>query len=332
MNTSGNNSVAIVVIGRNEGTRLEYCFQSVLRETKAVVYVDSDSSDDSVAIAHRFGVAVIELDRASPFSAGRARNEGFYYLVQSLQNIKYVQFIDGDCELQPGWLKSACRYLDSNSSCAVIAGRLKEKFPEKSIYNRLCDHEWDTPIGEVNACGGIFVVRSRSFNEVGGFNPAVIAGEEPELCYRLRKEGWKIHRIEQLMALHDADMTSFSQWWRRSIRSGFAYAQAAYLHRESTENYRLKECLRIWLWALVIPLSIVLLMSWLSVWYVFGISVYIIHFLRSYRLNRKYTDHINSAFLYSYFSLLDKFPQLIGQIKFILHSILKKKTSLIEYK
>ncbi len=56
---------------------------------------------------------------------------------------------------------------------------------------------------------------------MGGFDPTAAAGEEPELCQRLRKAGWSIWRVDAEMTRHDLGMTRFRQWWRRQYRSGY---------------------------------------------------------------------------------------------------------------
>ena len=217
-------SVGLIAIGRNEGERLKRCLQSVPNHV-AVVYVDSASNDDSVIFAKSTNAAVVELDMTVPFSAARARNEGLNALRQSDPDIEYVQFIDGDCELESEWLTAAAAFLTSNASVAAVCGRRRERYPDASFYNRMCDDEWNTPVGQANACGGDAMVRVNAFAEVGGYDPAIIAGEEPELCQRLRAAGWKIWRLDESMTIHDADMHRFGQWWKRAIRSGFGYAQ-----------------------------------------------------------------------------------------------------------
>jgi hypothetical protein len=47
---------------------------------------------------------------------------------------------------------------------------------------------------------------------------------------RLRAAGWRVCRLDAEMAWHDAAMTRFGQWWRRTLRSGYAFAQGAALH------------------------------------------------------------------------------------------------------
>ncbi|NES24118.1 MAG: glycosyltransferase family 2 protein, partial [Symploca sp. SIO3E6] len=186
---TNNKQVGLVVIGRNEGERLRQCLLSVTGKVAHIVYVDSGSTDGSVEMARSLGVEVVPLDLSIPFTAARARNEGFAHLLQSYPEIEFVQFVDGDCEIVEGWLVHAQQELESQPEVAVVCGRRRERFPEETIYNKLCDIEWDTPVGEAKACGGDSMMRTKAFQQVEGFNPTLIAGEEPELCVRLRTQG-----------------------------------------------------------------------------------------------------------------------------------------------
>ncbi|CAN5904326.1 hypothetical protein BH23PLA1_BH23PLA1_00050 [soil metagenome] len=212
--------LGLVIIGRNEGDRLRRCLESVAGRV-LLVYVDSGSTDDSVELARTLGAEVVELDRSRPFSAARARNTGFDRLRDLVPGLRYVQFVDGDCEIIEGWIERAVEVLEARPEVAVVCGRRRERFPDQSIYNRLADIEWDTPIGEADSCGGDALMRAEAFEAVGGFDPSVPAGEEPELCRRLRLAGGKVLRIEAEMTRHDIATTRFRQWWRRQFRSGY---------------------------------------------------------------------------------------------------------------
>ena len=180
-----------------------------------VVYVDSGSSDDSVAMSRTLGVTAIELDMSVPFTAARARNAGFEALLKAKPQTNYVFFVDGDCEVASGWLQAAVEFLDSRRDVAVVWGRRRERFPEKSVYNLLCDIEWqDLPVGETSICGGDAVIRVEAFRGVDGYRPDLICGEEPELCVRLRQAGWRIWRLNRDMTRHDAALYHFGQWWK----------------------------------------------------------------------------------------------------------------------
>jgi len=145
------------------------------------------------------GADVVALDMDLPFTAARARNAGVDALMAMPTPPDFVQFIDGDCELQPGWIETALAFLQKNPEAAVACGRRRERFPEASVYNRLIDLEWDTPVGQASACGGDALMRADAVQQAGGFNPNLIAGEEPELCVRLRAAGWQIWRLDAEM-------------------------------------------------------------------------------------------------------------------------------------
>lgn len=195
--STGNDAVAIVAIGRNEGARLERCLASLSGAQAGIVYVDSGSSDGSVAMARSRGVETVELDAASPFSAARARNAGYAALKQGGTLPAYVQFIDGDCSLQPGWIEAARKALEEDPRLGVVTGWRSEIHRERSVYNAMCDFEWRRPAGDILTCGGDMMVRSAAFESAGGFNEAVIAAEDDEFCVRIRKAGWKIRRLDR---------------------------------------------------------------------------------------------------------------------------------------
>lgn len=325
--------IGAVVIGRNEGNRLKACLLSLIDQVTVTVYVDSGSTDGSVALARSLSVYVVELDLLIPFTAARARNAGFEYLLQIQPNIEFVQFVDGDCRVRPEWLKLAACELIVPSNVVVVCGRRREEFPSNSIYNRLCDLEWDTPLGEVKACGGDAMMRVSAFKQVGGYNPNLIAGEEPELCVRLREGGGKVLRINAEMTLHDAQITHFSQWWKRSLRAGHAYAEGAWLHGGSHERHWMKESQSIWLWGLLLPLAAtvtVQLTSGLSI--IFLCIAYTTLMYRVYKNTQQRGFESEDVLLYTLFCVLGKLPQVQGQIKFHISRLLRRQRTLVEYK
>jgi glycosyltransferase involved in cell wall biosynthesis len=329
-----NTVTGVVVIGRNEGERFSNCINSLEEFRGAKVYVDSGSTDSSVQLAKKAGYQVVELDMSRPFTAGRARNEGFTRLLELSPNLDYVQFVDGDCIVSDGWLSPAQGYLDESNKAAIVCGRRKEIDPQASIYSQLCDIEWDTPIGTVLSCGGDFMVRVEAFKSVEGFNSSVIAGEEPELCFRLRQKQWLIERVDLDMTYHDADMHRFSQYWNRAKRSGHAYAQGVAMHGCSVERFQVRETLSIVLWALIVPLVIVigsLLLGALAWW---GLLVYPLMWIKIYHFRRVLSPQISPRIvrLYACLILVGKFAQLTGMITFLKMWISQSQFKIIEYK
>lgn len=248
--------LGVVAIGRNEGARLRGCLDSLHAVGAPLVYVDSGSTDDSVAFAEAFGARVARLDPALGFTAGKARNLGFATLMDGGAPPEFIQFIDGDCEIASGWIDAALARLRDDPGLAAVAGRRRERAPKASIFNRLCDMEWNTPIGPAEAVGGDAVYRTAAFRAADGFDPALIAGEEPELCLRLRRAGWRIERLDHDMALHDAAMTRWGQWRRRTMRGGWATEEGFSMHGGGPERYRRRERRSLWLWGAAVPAAV----------------------------------------------------------------------------
>lgn len=299
-------SLGLVVIARNEGDRLRRCLESS-RGQAQVVYVDSGSTDGSVALARSLGAEVVELDLSRPFTAARARNEGFARLIALRPALDYVQFVDGDCELVEGWLERAVAHMAQHPRAAAVCGRRRERYPEATIYNHLCDIEWDTPIGLATACGGDALMRVIPFGEVGGFDAGLIAGEEPDLCFRLRQRGWEIWRIEAEMTLHDAAMTRLGQWWKRNVRSGHAFAEALQRHGGAAEPVARRQVISNLLWSLPPAWPL-----WPVLWW---------------RVYRRRPDAAYAAFI-----VLGKLPHLEGHLKFWLARARGQQRRIIEYK
>lgn len=318
--------IGVVIIGRNEGQRLLDCIQSALTTVDHIIYVDSGSTDGSLDAAKALGAQTVSLDMSIPFTAARARNAG-YRRLQEISAPELVQFVDGDCEIVDGWIEAAAAFLDTTPDAAAACGRRREKFPEQTIYNKLCDREWDTPIGEALACGGDVLMRKSAFDEVGGYRDSLIAGEEPELCVRLRAAGWRIYRLDAEMTRHDIAMSALGQWLKRANRGGHAYAEVSHLHRGKPERIWARETLRALGWSLLAPIAV---LAGLLI-HPIGLALLLAYPLQAARIalrsgGRK-VDWAGGAL-----SVIGKFAEAQGILKYHFNHLLGKKTALIEYK
>ena len=313
--------VDAIVIGRNEGARLTACLQSLKGHFRHVVYVDSGSTDDSMATASKLGATAISLDVSVPFTAARARNFGFEHLRDDPPD--YVQFIDGDCILDETWPRRATGFLSKTPSVVAVCGRRREIHPNASIFNALCDHEWDTPIGEAKACGGDAMFRYDALAAVGGFRESLIAGEEPELCIRLRQAGGSIWRIDSEMTRHDANMHKLSQWAQRARRAGYAYAEGAALHGAPPERHWVTEMRRALLWGVALP-AVILIGMFITPWFA-GLAL--IYPAQMIRLSQR-----TGSWSIGVFQTLAKFPESIGIADYWIRRLSRRKPNLIEYK
>lgn len=314
-----------VVIGRNEGARLAACLASLKGRVRRVIYVDSGSTDGSSDFARAAGAEVVDLDLSRPFTAARARNAGLARLYGG--GADFVQVVDGDCSVVPGWIERAADFLRDNPKVAVACGRRRERHPEASVYNRLCDREWDTPVGEARACGGDALMRLDALQAVGGYDDALIAGEEPDLCLRLRARGWKIWRLDADMTLHDANMTRFGQWWARARRAGHAFAEGAHRHGRGPERHWLRETRRALFWGAGLPLAVLLLAPF-QPWALLALLAWPVQVVRIALAS----GGRRSDWEYAFFVTLAKFPEALGALTFHWNRLTGKRTRLIEYR
>ena len=320
--------VGVVAIGRNEGPRLLRCLDSCASAALRV-YVDSGSTDGSPAAAADLGASVVALDMSQPFTAARARNAGLRELLTRDPSIQLVQFVDGDCELMADWLPAATTVLGDHPDVVAVAGRRRERFPDSTVFNQLCDIEWNTPVGQANAVGGDALIRVAPLLAVGGYRDDLIAGEEPELCVRLRARGGRVWRLDRDMTWHDAAITRFSQWWRRTMRSGHAFAEGAALHGAPPERHFARETRRALVWGLAVPVAI-LLLAVLNPWLLVGALIYP---LQWWRIGRRYAQAGTPIpWTYAGFLLLGRLPEAQGATKFYLGRLMSRRSALIEYK
>ncbi|HVF92848.1 MAG TPA: glycosyltransferase [Sphingomonas sp.] len=323
--------LSIIAIGRNEGERLKACLRSLPQDATRI-YVDSGSTDDSVAFAETQGVHVVTLPPASRFTAALARNAGLGVAARGNED-GFVQMVDGDCALDAGWLAHATAAMRADPTLAVVFGRRRERFPDKSIYNRLCDIEWDVPVGEARSCGGDALFRLAPLLAAKGYDPTLIAGEEPDLCLRLRAAGWRIRRLDAEMTLHDAAITTFGQWWRRTERSGHAFAELYARHGAAADPHWRRESHSIMLWGLALPVAIVaagIAFGWVAA-AVLAMAVPAQIARIAWRKRRE--GHApRVALAQGVFLVIGKAAQAKGLLRFHLGRFTGRRAGLIEYK
>ena len=319
--------IAAVVIGRNEGERFRRCLASLQGRVGRIVYVDSGSTDGSLEWAEGQGAQVVRLERDRPFTAARARNAGFAALEEAVSagEAEFVQFVDGDCEVDPAWIETALAFLQAHPQAAVACGRRREKFPGASIYNRLCDREWDTGLGQAAACGGDALIRAAALAQVGGYDPSLIAGEEPEMCLRLRRAGWQVWRLDAEMTLHDAAITRLSQWWKRTKRAGHAYAEGAHLHPGGGLGEAGQR--RALLWGLALP---ILALSG-TVFTPLALALFALWPLQVARLAAR-EGFSRFGWQMGFFNTMGKLAEAQGALDFHLGRLTGQRSGLIEYK
>lgn len=326
--------LSVVVIGRNEGERLTRCLESVRAMTDPggpveLIYVDSASTDGSPERAAALGATVITVHPERP-SAALGRNAGWRAARAPL-----VLFLDGDTILHPRFVADSLPEFQ-NPPVTVVWGHRREIHPEASLYNRVLDLDWIYPPGPSEFCGGDALMRRVALEAVDGFDATLIAGEEPDLCRRLRARGGLILHVDRPMTGHDLAMTRWRQYWRRAVRAGHAYAEVAARFRATDTPLWEREVKRNRVHAGVLLLLLLvavagLLRGWLVI-PLLVIGLWLALALRTaLKVGWKSRNPL-TRLLYGIHSHIQQIPILIGQLGYYRDRWRGRRRGLIEYK
>jgi hypothetical protein len=327
--------LSVVVIGRNEGKRLARCLESVGTMHWAgsfeVIYADSDSTDGSPQLAQSMGARVIAARPARP-TAAFGRNAGWRQA-----RAPFVLFLDGDTVLHRDFVTHALGALAADPSIAVVWGHRREIATQASVFNRVLDLDWIYPAGFTEFCGGDALIRRSVLGEVGGYDELLIAGEEPEMCRRIRGRGYRIYHLDRPMTGHDLAMTRCLQYWRRAVRAGYAYAEVSARFRntgdpfweEDVRRNRARGALAA-IGATAALLGPLATGSFLPTVLIVLAGVGLV--LRSAAKSRWRSRDWGTLLLYGIHSHLQQIPILAGQCKFLADRRKGRVRQLIEYK
>ncbi len=327
--------VSVVVIGRNESQRLAACLNSVKDIINPggeieLIYVDSNSQDGSPELAERLGAKVLRVQPQRPCAA-IGRNAGW-----RAATAPYILFLDGDTLLHPEFLQMALQTMN-DPGVAVVWGHRREISPEHSLYNRVLDLDWIYPPGVSEFCGGDALMRRDVLEQVGGFSEDLIAGEEPELCQRIRAKGNIILHIDQPMTRHDLAITRFQAYWKRALRAGHAYAEVSQRMKATAFPLWMRECQRNAIHATVLIMLLLgaIILSVITgdilpcVGLVFGYTFLILR--SAYKARWKKSQPL-TLLLYGIHSHFQQIPIAVGQLSYWYHRFRNQQQGLIEYK
>jgi cellulose synthase/poly-beta-1,6-N-acetylglucosamine synthase-like glycosyltransferase len=327
--------VSVVVIGRNEGERLVQCLHSINAAKLAVdielIYVDSNSQDDSPQRAAALGATVLSVTPPRPCAA-IGRNAGW-----RVAQGEFILFLDGDTRLHPDFLPAALKELAQQPKVAIVWGHRRERYPERSLYNRVLDLDWIYPAGISDFCGGDALMRRAVLQAVNGFSEDLIAGEEPELCQRIRALGHSILHIDTPMTDHDLAMTRWGAYWKRALRAGHAYAEVSQRMKNTDFPLWVRECRRN---AIHVGVLLAMLLGSLGLALCWGNGLplvacfagYLLLSVRSAYKARWKCHQPLTLFLYGLHSHLQQLPIALGQLAYWYNRFRKRTQGLIEYK
>jgi glycosyltransferase involved in cell wall biosynthesis len=310
--------LSVVVIGRNEGQSITDCLNAVKAiqypsTQMEVIYVDSASDDDSVQRAHACGAKILHLKDCKP-TAALARNLGW-------QNAggEYILFLDGDTTVDPEFVPKSLPFFE-NPLIGVISGNVKEKYPEQSVYHRVLDIDWKKQTGIADNCGGNALIRRSTLEQVGGFNGMLKVGEEPEMCERIKSQGAIILQLDLPMVSHDLDIHNFRDYWKRCLRTGYAYASISDFTKDSRHPLWKQRArfnlLKTSVFFILVLLSLIYLLDnqWLPL--LFTVALITLLIARTAFRAREQDRDWKTSLAYGLHSHFQHIPMLLGQLAY----------------
>jgi hypothetical protein len=162
------------------------------------------------------------------------------------------------------------------------------------------------------------MMRLEALNAAGGFDPELMAGEEPELCGRLRALGWKIWRLDCPMTEHDANIMRFGEWWRRAVRSGFGYAQVWHRCSRAPRRSSMAPQLRSAIfWVVLVPIGTIIA-AVLFRQGAFMLAIPIAYAVQLVRIGSRRRGSARSRLRSSGLVMIAKVAELAGALRYVL--------------
>lgn len=217
--------VSIIFVNYNTVKLLIDAIDSVLSKTIAVdfelIVIDNASSDNSKnLLADRYNNTVTYLSLPENIGFGRANNEGM-----KVAKGRNILLLNPDTLLLNNAIKEMSEYLDAHEDVGVVGANLynedgspqpcfshifpsigfllAELFHIPSIYNKAHINHTNEPLQVKSVVGAALMIKKKVIDKVGDFDPNFFMyAEEEELCYRVRKGGYKIFNLPTAKITH----------------------------------------------------------------------------------------------------------------------------------
>ncbi|MEO8680098.1 MAG: glycosyltransferase [Vicinamibacterales bacterium] len=209
--------VSFVIPVKDDALRLCRCLTSIRgndypRSLIEIIVVDNNSTDGSGRAAREHGAVVLQ---AAGHSVAELRNRGARAALGSI-----IAFADSDHEIDGAWVSTAVDVLSNPEVAATGSAYLTQ--PSPNWVQQSYDGLRARPLArqDVSWLGsGNFAVKRAPFERVGGFNAALTACEDVDLCNRLRLCGHRIVADPNLRSVHFGDPATlralfYGELWR----------------------------------------------------------------------------------------------------------------------
>jgi len=233
MHVSEQNDISIILVGLNASDFIRECIESLnkanwLDKSYEIIYVDNDSSDDSIAMCKKNFPEVRLIENPGNYGFCKAANQG-----ADISNSRYYYFLNDDTIVIDDAIAMLVDYLDTSSEIGVVGSRLLNtdmtdqwsgrRFPTplNAILGRrsylskllpnvkvLSDYLYrdkvnkGIPFSADWVSAAALMVRKDDFHAIGGFAEDYYYWHEAIFCDRIRKIGKSVYLHPQSKIIH----------------------------------------------------------------------------------------------------------------------------------
>ena len=196
-------SVSIIIKAFNEERHIATAVESAVAALAGldgeVILADGGSTDRTIAIACKYPIRIVRLDKAADRSCGAGAQLGFQY-----SRGKFLCLMDGDMRLHADFPAAAIRYLEEHADVAGVGGAVIDRDLANLEYaQRVKRFDPDRRPGAVTRLNGCGVYRRAAIEGAGYLTDRNLhGGEELDLAARLQTAGWTLARIPAIAVDH----------------------------------------------------------------------------------------------------------------------------------
>jgi glycosyltransferase involved in cell wall biosynthesis len=232
-------TVSFIVPAYNAANSIQRCIQHIVTQdvAKEIIAVDNNSSDDTLQLLQSLGSGYKEVSVRQEESRGpaAARNNGL-----NVARGRYIAFIDSDAYIPPHWATEGIKILASDPSIAAVGGLVRSVSTNtiSKLFDPLFLHRnGDDTEREIGSLATLNALFEREALEGERFDEGLITNEDPELCFRIRKRGYKFILTSRMTVQHHNPDTLYKGVVKRWFSYGRYYPVPFVRHPENIDAF-----------------------------------------------------------------------------------------------
>jgi poly-beta-1,6-N-acetyl-D-glucosamine synthase len=192
----------LITPAKNEEAYIEKTAQSVIRQTILPlrwVIVDDGSTDKTGEIARRFAaqnrfIVIVSVPQGARNFGAKVK--AFHTGMKEIAGLEfdYIGNLDADVSFEPNLYERLLSEFEHHPKLGITSGVIYETINNKWSYAH-SNPEWC--VG-----GAAQFFRRGCFEEIGGYKPVELGGEDTILEYLAREKGWEVRAIKNLKLFH----------------------------------------------------------------------------------------------------------------------------------